>query len=232
MAARPRSHAAWPRTDSYAAFRVTPARPGRSWRPGVCAHGGTAGRGVRRRGPRGRPAGGAANVGFRRLRWSTELRESPPSPPAAGARCTSGASSATSGAGVPERTGDPGPQGRPAPCPACPPPELQYRVRPARRTRAAGRGVAGTEDRGGVRRRRLPRRASEARERDLRRDAALAALGWVVLRFGYRGRHRTRRTSVPGSDRRRATGSRAGHGPSDGHSHRPEMPVAGTTLER
>jgi very-short-patch-repair endonuclease len=24
------------------------------------------------------------------------------------------------------------------------------------------------------------------RERDLRRDAALAALGWVVLRFGYR----------------------------------------------
>ncbi|TFV85668.1 DUF559 domain-containing protein [Blastococcus sp. CT_GayMR16] len=27
----------------------------------------------------------------------------------------------------------------------------------------------------------------EARERDLRRDAALAALGWVVLRFSYRG---------------------------------------------
>ena len=26
----------------------------------------------------------------------------------------------------------------------------------------------------------------EARERDLRRDAALAALGWVVLRFSYR----------------------------------------------
>jgi hypothetical protein len=26
----------------------------------------------------------------------------------------------------------------------------------------------------------------EARERDLRRDAALAALGWVVLRFGFR----------------------------------------------
>ena len=28
--------------------------------------------------------------------------------------------------------------------------------------------------------------SSEARERDLRRDAALAALGWVVLRFSYR----------------------------------------------
>jgi hypothetical protein len=28
--------------------------------------------------------------------------------------------------------------------------------------------------------------SQEARERDLRRDAALAALGWVVLRFSYR----------------------------------------------
>jgi hypothetical protein len=36
----------------------------------------------------------------------------------------------------------------------------------------------------------------EARERDLRRDAALAALGWVVLRFSYR-RLRRRDRPVP-----------------------------------
>ena len=39
----------------------------------------------------------------------------------------------------------------------------------------------------------------EARQRDLRRDAALAALGWVVLRFSYRRRHRRPQACGPRS---------------------------------
>ena len=66
-----------------------------------------------------------------------------------------------------------------------------------------------------------------ARERDLRRDAALAALGWVVLRFGYRDV--TRRPEVCRAQIAAVHRLRAGSAPQAGFFV-PGMPAPGTML--
>lgn len=74
-----------------------------------------------------------------------------------------------------------------------------------------------------------------ARERDLRRDAALAALGWVVLRFGFRDvteRPDVCRAQIVAVHRQRAgmvpqAGSSASGMPAPGSMLRPERTSAG-----